>query len=173
MATQTAVQTPANDTASTSTATGRRTAAVAGVGRDLVLLLARIGLGVVMILHAKLEWDFAGGSFSGLGGMFAQSGIPFPTLAATFNVVLEFAGGIAVIAGAALPLIGVAMAANMTGAWIFVHTSGLFAMDHNGPELVIMIGLLSLVVAVAGSGRLGVDHWIARWYRNRRASRQA
>jgi putative oxidoreductase len=33
-------------------------------------------------------------------------------------------------------------------------------MDHNGPELVIMIGLLSLVLAAVGSGRFGLDHLI-------------
>src|SRR5262245_31137244 len=106
MATQTAVQASASDTVSTSTTSATASAAVVGISRDLVLLVARVGLGILMILHAKLEWDFAGHSFSGLGGMFAQSGIPFPTAAATFNVVLEFVGGIAVIAGVALPLIG-------------------------------------------------------------------
>lgn len=172
MATQTAVQTPASDTVSASTGRGKA-AGLAAISRDLVLLVARIGLGIAMIWHAKVEWEFAGGSFAGLAGMFEQSGVPFPALAGVFNITVEFAGGIAVIAGAALPLIGVAMAVNMAGAWIFVHTSGLYSMDNNGPELVIMVGLLSLVLAVVGSGRLGVDHWVARWYRNRRTSRDA
>lgn len=163
MATESAVRASTNDNA------GSQAAGLVRISRDLVLLVARIGLGIVMILHAKLEWDFGGGSVAGVGAMFAQSGIPFPTAAAAFNLALEFVGGILVIAGAALPLIGVAMAANMAGAWVFVHTSGLFAMDRNGPELVIVIGLLSLVLAVVGSGRLGVDHWAARWYRNRKA----
>ena len=29
----------------------------------------------------------------------------------------------------------------MVGAWVFVHTSPLYSMDHNGPETVIAIGL--------------------------------
>jgi putative oxidoreductase len=134
--------------------------------RDGVLLIARIGLGVIMIAHAKLEYDF-GGSLAGVGRMFADSGIPLGTLTGPANVLFEVVGGIAMILGAAVPLIGVLMALNMAGAWIFVHTSGLFAMDHNGPELVITLGLLSLVLAVTGSGRLGLDHLIAR----RRAAR--
>jgi hypothetical protein len=36
------------------------------------------------------------------------------------------------------------MALNLAGAWIFVHTSGLYAIDHNGPKQVIALGLLSL-----------------------------
>ena len=128
--------------------------------RDVVLLLARIGLGVIMIAHAKLEWDFAGGSLAGVGQLFAQSGIPLPEISGPANVLFEFVGGIAVIVGLGVPIVGVLMAANMVGAWVFVHTSPLFAMDHNGPELVIALALLSLVLAVTGSGRFGLDHVI-------------
>ncbi|TQM37486.1 DoxX family protein [Pseudonocardia cypriaca] len=128
--------------------------------RDVVLLLARIGLGVIMIAHAKLEWDFAGGSLAGVGQLFAQSGIPLPEISGPVNVLFEFVGGVAMIVGLAVPIVGVLMALNMVGAWVLVHTSPLFSMDHNGPELAIMIGLLSLVLAVVGSGRFGLDHLI-------------
>ena len=64
-------------------------------------------------------------------------------------------GGIAMILGAAVRMVGVLMALNLAGAWVLVHTSGLLAVDHDGPELVIAPGLLSLVLAVTGSGRVG------------------
>ena len=128
--------------------------------RDVVLLLARIGLGVIMIAHAKLEYDFAGGSIVGVGQLFAQSGIPLPEITGPANVLFEFVGGVAMIVGLAVPIVGVLMALNMVGAWMLVHTSPLFSMDHNGPELAIMIALLSLVLAVVGSGRFGLDHLI-------------
>jgi putative oxidoreductase len=133
--------------------------------RDLVLLVARVGLGVLMVAHAKLTYDF-GGSLTGVGQLFAQSGVPLPALSGPANVLFELVGGIAMVLGAAVRIIGVLMALNMVGAWVLVHTSGLYAMDHNGPEVVIAIGLLSLVLAVTGSGRLGLDHLVAR----RRAS---
>jgi putative oxidoreductase len=142
---------------------GTRTATVA---RDLVLLLARIGLGVLMVAHAKLEYDF-GGSLAGVGRLFAEAGVPLASLTGPANVLFELVGGIAMILGAAVRIVGVLMALNMAGAWIFVHTSGLFAMDHNGPELVIVLGLLSLVLAVTGSGRFGLDHLIVRHLRRR------
>ena len=44
-------------------------------------------------------------------------------------------------------------------------------MDRNGPELVIALGLLSLVLAMTGSGRFGLDRLIVR--RLRRGSRTA
>jgi putative oxidoreductase len=153
--------------ATTDRITRAQRTALVRTARDVVLLVARIGLGVIMIAHAKLEYDFAGGSIAGVGQLFAQSGIPMPAITGPANVLFEFVGGVAMILGAAMPLVGVLMAVNMAGAWLFVHTSPLYAMDHNGPETVIAIGLLSLVLAVVGSGRLGVDHWAARWYRNR------
>jgi putative oxidoreductase len=147
-----------------------RNSALTQTARDLVLLVARVGLGVIMLAHAKLEYDF-GGSLGGVGRMFEQAGVPLGSLSGPANVLFELVGGIAMILGAAVPVVGVLMALNMAGAWMFVHTSGLFAMDHNGPELVITLGLLGLVLAVTGSGRFGVDHLVVR--RLRRSSRTA
>ena len=144
-------------------------AAVFRTASDVVLLVARIGLGVIMVAHAKLEYDFAGGSIAGVGQLFDQAGVPLAAITGPANVLFEFVGGIAMILGVAVRIVGVLMALNMAGAWIFVHTSGLFAMDHNGPELVIALGLLSLVLAVTGAGRFGFDHMIVR--RLRRTSR--
>jgi putative oxidoreductase len=143
-----------------------RTTALAQTTRDLVLLVVRVGLGVIMVAHAKLEYDF-GGSLAGVGRLFAQAGVPLPAVTGPANVLFEVVGGIAMILGAAVPVVGVLMALNMAGAWAFVHTSGLFALDHNGPELVIALGLLSLVLAVTGSGRFGLDHLIVRRLRRR------
>jgi len=154
----------------TGHATLARSSTLALAVRDLVLLVARIGLGVMMLAHAKLEYDL-GGSLAGVGQMFEQSGIPLASLTGPANVLFEVVGGIAMILGAAVPIVGVLMALNMVGAWVFVHTSGLFAMDRNGPELVIALGLLGLVLAVTGSGRFGVDHLLAR--RLHRPSRTA
>ncbi|MGH3945695.1 MAG: DoxX family protein [Pseudonocardiaceae bacterium] len=145
---------------------GNRTAPVS-VARDLVLLLARIGLGVLMVAHAKLEYDFAGGSIAGVGALFEEAGVPLAAITGPANVLFEFVGGAAMILGLAVLPVGVLMALNMVGAWIFVHTGGLLALDHTGPELVITLGLLSLVLAVSGSGRLGLDHLIIRRVRRR------
>ncbi len=146
--------------------TGNRTATVS-VARDLVLLLARIGLGVLMLAHAKLEYDFAGGSITGVGALFGQSGVPLAAITGPVNVLFEFVGGAAMILGLAVLPVGVLMALNLLGAWILVHTGGLYALDHTGPELVIALGLLSLLLAVSGSGRLGLDPYIVRRVRRR------
>jgi putative oxidoreductase len=158
---------------STSTSTAHAAARSSGAlrtVRDLVLLVARIGLGVLMIGHAWLMFAFGGYSLAGVGQMFAQIGVPLPALAATANVLLESVGGVAMILGLAVPVVGVLMALNMVGAWVLVHTSGLYAMDQNGPETVIAIGLLSLVLTVTGSGRLGLDHLLLQRRRSRSAA---
>jgi putative oxidoreductase len=154
-----------------STLVTRQNGPLLQTARDLVLLVARIGLAVMMLAHAKLEYDFGGGSLAGVGQLFAQGGVPLAVITGPANVLFEFVGGIAMILGLAVPVVGVLMAVNMAGAWIFVHTSGLFAMDHNGPELAITLGLLSLVLAVTGSGRLGLDALLVkRLRRNDRAA---
>lgn len=126
------------------------------LGRDLVLLLARIGLGVLMIWHTKVAWDYTGG-VAGMVDGFDQTGIPLPELTARANLFGELIGGSLLILGAGVRLIGVLMAVNMAGAWYYVHTSGLYAMDGNGPQTVIALGLIGLLLAVTGSGRLGLD----------------
>lgn len=128
--------------------------------RDLVLLIGRIGLAVLMIAHAKLEYDFAGGSIAGVGQLFEQAGVPLPAITGPANLLLEAVGGLALILGLGVPIIGFLMAVNMLGAWILVHPTALYAADHTGPETVIAIGLLSLILAVFGSGRYGLDHLI-------------
>ena len=144
------------DTATTrSRPTGVRTA------RDLTLLLGRVGLAVLMIAHAKLEYDYGGGSIAGVGRLFEQAGVPLASLTGPANLLLEAIGGIALILGLAVPAVGVLMALNMLGAWVLVHPTALYAADHTGPETVIAIGLLSLVLAATGSGRFGLDHLIA------------
>ena len=135
--------------------------------RDVVLLIGRIGLAVLMIAHAKLEYDFAGGSVAGVGRLFEQSGIPLAAIAGPANLLLEAVGGVAMILGLGVPVVGLLMALNMLGAWVLVHPTALYSMDHTGPETVIAIGLLSLVLAATGSGRFGLDHLILRRARRR------
>jgi len=105
--------------------------ATASAARDLVLLLARIGLGVLMVAHAKLEYDFAGGSIAGVGALFQKFGVPLAVMTGPVNVLFELIGGAAMILGLAVLPVGVLMALNMVGAWIFVHTGSLYALDHN------------------------------------------
>jgi putative oxidoreductase len=140
------------------------------LARDFVLLLVRVGLGVMMIAHTKLTYDY-GGSIAGVVDTFDKSGVPLAAITGPANLFGELIGGVLLILGFAVRVIGVLMAVNMAGAWFYVHTGSLYAMDHSGPELVIALGLLSLVLAVTGSGRWGLDYLI--FGRRRRESATA
>jgi putative oxidoreductase len=146
----------------THTTEPRRTSATARAARDGALLVGRAGLAVLMIGHAALMFDVAGGSVSGVGLLFAEAGVPLPALTGPANLLLEAVGGVALVLGLGVPIVGGLMALNMLGAWVLVHPGALYSADHTGPETVIAIGLLSLVLAAVGSGRFGLDHLITR-----------
>ena len=87
--------------------------------RDLTLVLGRVGLAVLMIAHAKLEYDYGGGSIAGVGRLFEQAGVPLAAVTGPANLLLEAIGGVALILGLGVPVIGVLMAVNSSapGSW--------------------------------------------------------
>ncbi|GAB2642446.1 DoxX family protein [Kribbella swartbergensis] len=93
--------------------------------RDLVLLLSRIGLGVVFIAHGWQKFQTNGLDRTAAG--FEQMGVPAPTLSAYYAAGIELLGGVALILGLLTPVVGVLLALDMAGALVFVHLSnGVF-----------------------------------------------
>ena len=127
--------------------------------KDIALLIARVGVGVVMLAHGIQK---LGGGIGGTAKGFTMMGVPAPTLSALYATVVEVAGGALLIIGALVPLVGVLMFLDMAGAFLFVHMShGLFA-EKGGFELVLALGVASLLLAATGSGKYGVDALFAR-----------
>jgi putative oxidoreductase len=128
--------------------------------RDLVLLLSRIGLGVVFIAHGWQKFQTNG--LDRTAAAFEQMGVPAPTLSAYYATGIELLGGIALILGVLTPVVGVLLTLDMVGALVFVHLSnGIFAAN-GGWELVGVLGLLSLTLAVVGAGRVSLDNIFTR-----------
>lgn len=127
--------------------------------RDLVLLLARIGLGVVFIAHG---WQKHTGGVDATTQAFTGMGIPAPRISAYFATYVELVGGAALIAGVLTTVVGVLLAVDMVGAFVFVHAGKGVLASNGGWELVGALGLLSLVLVVVGPGRASVDAWIGR-----------
>ncbi|GAA3540216.1 DoxX family protein [Amycolatopsis ultiminotia] len=121
--------------------------------KDVALLLGRIGVAVVFFAHGLQKWDSGVGATA---GMFDKIGIPLPTVAAIFVIVLEVIGSIAFVAGFLLPLIALAYAVDMAGALISVHAANGLTGD-GGYELVLVLGLTALALGFNG-GRLSLDH---------------
>jgi putative oxidoreductase len=124
--------------------------------RDVLLLVARILLGVVLIAHG---WQkFVQYGIGGVAASFGQMGVPLPAVSAVFAAVVELVGGVALPLGAATAVAGVLVVIDMLGAFLLVHiTNGVFVTD-NGFELVWVIAAAALVLAAAGPGRFSVDH---------------
>ncbi|MGH9058186.1 MAG: DoxX family protein [Acidimicrobiales bacterium] len=121
--------------------------------KDVALLLGRIGVAVVFFAHGVQKWN---GGVSATASMFDHLGIPLPTIAAVFVIVLEVLGSVAFVAGFLLPLIAVGYAVDMAGALISVHAQhGL--TGNGGYELVLVLGLAALALGFNG-GRLSLDH---------------
>ncbi|MBP2339132.1 DoxX family protein [Saccharothrix coeruleofusca] len=133
--------------------------------RDVTALVGRIGIGVVFIAHGwqkVAEWGL-----DGTAQAFQGMGVPMPTLSAWFAAIVELVGGAMLVAGAALPVVGVLLALNMAGALVLVHLpNGL--TGQGGYELVLALGVAALALGFNG-GDLSVD----RLVRSRRAPARA
>lgn len=128
------------------------------IARDVITLIARIGLGAIFIAHGwqKLnEWTIAGTTDS-----FAQMGVPMADIAAPTATFVELVGGALLILGALTPLVGLLLAANVVGALVIVHLTLTPFVDQGGWELVAALAAGALLIAAAGPGHLSVDRFL-------------
>ncbi|GLZ05780.1 hypothetical protein Acsp03_32460 [Actinomadura sp. NBRC 104412] len=131
---------------------------------DVVALLARLGVGAVFVAHG---WQKIEVGVTATGRWFEELGVPFPTGAAVYATFVELLGGTLLIAGVGLPVVGALLFVDMLGALVFVHAgNGLFVVNEtgtaalNGYELVVVLGVASLLLAVGDGGRLSVQHFL-------------
>ncbi|MEU4821071.1 DoxX family protein [Actinomadura sp. NPDC023710] len=129
---------------------------------DVVAVLARLGVGIVFMAHG---WQKIEAGVTATGRSFDALGVPLPTAAAVYSAFVELLGGAALIVGLGLPVTGALLFIDMTGAFIFVHADqGLFMVDggtvQDGYELVLALGMASLLFAAGGGGRLTLDQWV-------------
>jgi putative oxidoreductase len=129
---------------------------------DVVALLARLGVGVVFIAHG---WQKIQVGVASTAHTFDHLGMPVPTAAAVYTTFVELLGGAALILGLGLPVAGTLLFVDMLGALVFVNAKhGLFVVDQDmakqGFELVLVLGLASLLLAAGAGGRLTLDSQI-------------
>ncbi len=127
--------------------------------QDLVLLAARVGLGVVLIAHGWQKLDQQGLTATSDG--FDAMGIPLPYAAAAYATFVELVGGALLVAGLATRVVGLLVAADMAGAFWFAHRGTEVFVADGGWELVAMIGGLGLVLMAVGPGRISLDGAVA------------
>lgn len=128
--------------------------------RDLVLLIARVGLGVVFIAHGWQKFSTNGLDATAAG--FEKMGVPAPTLSAYYAAAVELIGGAALVLGVLTTVAGLLLALDMAGAFLFVHMSNGVFVAAGGWELVVVLGLFALALAAVGAGRFSVDNAFSR-----------
>jgi putative oxidoreductase len=125
---------------------------------DLGLAILRVTTGVVLAAHGAQKLFVYG--FAGVTGAFTQMGIPMPGIAGPATALVEFFGGLALIAGLLTRLAGAGLAVTMLGAIALVHLAGGF-FAPNGIEFPLTLLGAVVALAVTGAGRYSLDALIA------------
>lgn len=126
---------------------------------DAALAALRATIGTIFVAHGAQKLFVYG--FAGVSGAFGQMGVPLPQIAGPATGLVEFFGGLALIAGLLTRLSGVGLAVTMLGAIGFAHLgSGFFA--PNGIEYPLTLLGASVALALSGAGQFSLDALIAR-----------
>ncbi|MET8773134.1 DoxX family membrane protein [Streptomyces sp. NPDC004658] len=127
--------------------------------RDLGLLLLRLSTGGVLAAHGaqKLFGWFGGHGLEGTGQYMESIGYAPGKASATAAGLAEAGGGALLALGLATPAAGAAAAGGMAGAAAVHMPHGFFAQE-GGYEHAATLGLAAAGLAVAGPGRLSLDH---------------
>ncbi len=134
---------------------------------DAGLALLRIVTGSVFAVHGGQKLFVYG--FAGVTGAFEGMGIPMASIAGPAVALLEFFGGLALIAGLLVRPIAAGLAADMLGAVLLVHwPSGFFL--PNGYEFVGLLFGAAAALSLVGAGAWSVDAVIARKLTTRSAA---
>lgn len=139
------------------------------VVRSLALLLARVGLGGILVLHGWRRWQQQG--IDSQIAYLKQYATPFASYAAWGGTILELVGGIFLIVGALTPLVAAAVVAEQVliiaytswyKNWNLTDVDGQQATWNGGWEYSVTLALLALLLVVHGSGGIGVDRLFRR-----------
>jgi putative oxidoreductase len=131
--------------------------------RDIVLLIARIALGVIFLRESTFKFMDLGGFIDSM----ASKGMPMASVIAPVAAVAEFCGGVAVIFGfatryAALLMVAFTLAASLTSHRYWEQTGNVARNNdiHFYKNISMIGGFLALFVA--GAGRYSVDALLRR-----------
>lgn len=119
---------------------------------DRALLVLRLAVAFTFFAHGSAK--LFGMGHDNVTSFFGSVGIPLPGLAAWGVSLLEFGGGLALMAGLFTRVLAALFVVNMLGAIGFVaHSNGFVG----GNELEVLLAAGSLSLAFAGGGAYSLD----------------
>jgi putative oxidoreductase len=133
--------------------------------RSFGLLVARIGLGGILLLHGAARWR------AGMGAQveyLAQFSTPYARYAAYGATTFEIVGGVFLVLGALTPLVGFGVLVQqvLTILWTsyyrgpsLLNTDGSY---NGGFEYSVALGMLGLLFGVFGGGVVSLDRVFRR-----------
>lgn len=116
------------------------------------LTVLRVVVGVVFLMHGYQKLFKMG--FHGVAGMLGHMGIPMPLVFAVIVTLVEFVGGILLIAGVAVRISASLIAVDMAVALLKVHLPHGFFAQTGGVELPLTLLGAAICLAIAGGGAM-------------------
>jgi len=132
------------------------------------LLIARIGLGAILILQGINHWQPSGEGVQRLALAYVAVDAPFPTFGAWATTIFELVGGIFLVVGALTRIVGagvvVLSALSISYLSWYKYRAVLAAdgSDTGGIEFDVALGLLGLLFFAFGGGAVAVDRLFKR-----------
>ena len=128
----------------------------------LALLILRLFLGFVFLMHGsqKLFGAFGGSGVTGLAAYFVKLGITPGLPWAWVVTITEFVGGLCLLFGFLTRFWAAGLVIDMTVAVLVVHLSNGFFWGNRGLEFPLTLGVMALMVVLAGPSFLSVDREI-------------
>jgi putative oxidoreductase len=120
------------------------------------LTILRVVVGFIFAAHGWQKYNEF--TIAGTQASFAQLGVPAPEITAPLVTTLELVGGIALILGVLTRVFAALLTLDMLGALVLVHAPKGVFVSEGGYELVLVLAAASLAIALAGPGRISVDH---------------